>query len=174
MYFRFSKKRLLLQYLEKSSKEKTDFEEAYAKAIDVYGLDASLASALYDKGAETAKPYFDGLANATKEEIKRVNEAWLKTQRKETTGMLSQVASQLKRDISSQDNVLESIINNIPIKKYRDNRIISIQNGKEKLWTTEELNNQYTDRQIRYIKERIMKDGIAYNIKWKYKEFPTL
>ena len=72
------------------------------------------------------------------------------------------------------DNVLESIINNIPIKKYRDNRIISIQNGKEKLWTTEELNNQYTDRQIRYIKERIMKDGIAYNIKWKYKEFPTL
>lgn len=72
------------------------------------------------------------------------------------------------------DNVLESIINDIPIKKYRDNRIISIQNGKEKLWTTEELKNQYTDRQIRYIKERIMKDGIAYNIKWKYKEFPTL
>jgi len=99
----------LADNLEKSSKEKSDFEEAYAKAIDVYGLDASLASALYDKGAETAKPYFDGLANATEEEIKRVNEAWLKTQRKETTGMLSQVASQLKRDISSQDNVLESI-----------------------------------------------------------------
>lgn len=72
------------------------------------------------------------------------------------------------------DNVIESIINQTPIKKYKDNRIISIQNGVEKLWTTEELNNQYNDRQIRYIKECIMKNGMAYKIKWKYKEFPTL
>lgn len=72
------------------------------------------------------------------------------------------------------DNVLESIINQTPIKKYRDNRIISIENGVEKLWTTEELNNQYNERQIRYIKECIMKNGIAYKIKWKYKEFPVL
>lgn len=72
------------------------------------------------------------------------------------------------------DNVIESIINQTPIKKYKDNRIISIQNGVEKLWTTEELNNQYNERQIRYIKECIMKNGMAYKIKWKYKEFPAL
>lgn len=72
------------------------------------------------------------------------------------------------------DNVIESIINQTPIKKYRDNRFISIQNGIEKLWTKEELNNQYNERQIRYIKERIMKDGMAYGVKWKYKEFPVL
>ena len=72
------------------------------------------------------------------------------------------------------DNVLDSIINNIPIKKYRDNRFISIENGIEKLWTAQELNDQYNERQIRYIKEKIMKDGIAYNVKWKYKEFPVL
>ena len=72
------------------------------------------------------------------------------------------------------DNVLESLINHTPIKKYRNNRIISIQNGVEKIWTTEELNSQYNERQIRYIRERIMKDGMAYNIQWKYKEFPTL
>jgi hypothetical protein len=72
------------------------------------------------------------------------------------------------------DNVIESIINQAPIKKYKDNRFISIQNGIEKLWTKEELNNQYNERQIRYIKERIMKDGMAYGIKWKYKEFPVL
>ena len=72
------------------------------------------------------------------------------------------------------DNVIESIINKEPIKKYRDNRIISIQDGIEKLWTSDELKNEFTERQIHYIKERIMKDGMAYNKKWKYKEFPTL
>jgi len=72
------------------------------------------------------------------------------------------------------DNVLESILNKTPIKKYKDNRIISIQNGIEKLWTTEELNNHYNERQIRYIKECITKDGMAYQIRWKYKEFPVL
>lgn len=72
------------------------------------------------------------------------------------------------------DNVIESIINKEPIKKYKDNRIISIQDGIEKLWTSDELKNEFTKRQIRYIKGRIMKDGIAYNKKWKYKEFPAL
>lgn len=72
------------------------------------------------------------------------------------------------------DNVLESIVSNTPIKKYKDNRFISINNGVEKLWTKEELNSQYTEGQIRYIKESIMKDGMAYKLKWRYKEFPTL
>lgn len=72
------------------------------------------------------------------------------------------------------DNVLDSIVNNTPIKKYKDNRFISIEDGVEKLWTREELNSCFDERQIRYIKEKIMKDGIAYNLKWKYKEFPAL
>ena len=73
------------------------------------------------------------------------------------------------------DNIINSILNNCPIQKYRDNRFISIDEfGQEKLWTLEELKTCYNDRQIRYIKEQIMKNGIAYNIKWRYKEFPTL
>lgn len=73
------------------------------------------------------------------------------------------------------DNVLESIKNNTPIKKYIDNRFISIDiNGVEKLWTQEELENQFDDRQIRYIKEGISKEKMTYNYYWKYKEFPVL
>lgn len=73
------------------------------------------------------------------------------------------------------DNVIIAIKNNAPIQKYRDNRIISIEeNGEEYLWSTAELQQIYTERQIRYIKEKIMKKEIAYNKKWKYKEFPTL
>ena len=73
------------------------------------------------------------------------------------------------------DNVIESIINNQPIKKYIDNRIISIDcDNKEKLWTTEELLSTYSERQIRYIKEKIMKQETAYDLKWRYKEFPIL
>ncbi len=73
------------------------------------------------------------------------------------------------------DNVLESIIQNKPIKKYMDNRIISINEKKEeKLWTTQELLEVYNERQIRYIKEKIMKKGTAFGLKWKYKEFPIL
>lgn len=73
------------------------------------------------------------------------------------------------------DNVINSILNKTPILKYRDNRFISISDsGVEKLWTLNELKTIYNDRQIRYIKEQIMKNGIAYNIKWRYKEFPTL
>lgn len=73
------------------------------------------------------------------------------------------------------DNVIIAIKNNAPIQKYRDNRIISIEeNGEEHLWSTTELQQIYNERQIRYIKEKIMKKEIAYNKKWKYKEFPTL
>lgn len=73
------------------------------------------------------------------------------------------------------DNVINSIINNKPLNKYIDNRIISINdNNEEKLWTTEELYKNYNERQIRYIKERIMKQESAYGLKWRYKEFPIL
>lgn len=73
------------------------------------------------------------------------------------------------------DNVLESIKNNTPITKYVNNRFISIDNnGIEKLWTQEDLENNFDDRQIRYIKESIAKEKMAYNYKWKYKEFPIL
>jgi len=72
------------------------------------------------------------------------------------------------------DNVVDSIVNNIPIKKYRDNMIISIENGIEKTWTIEELNNHFNERQIRYIKECINKNKMAYQKEWKYKEFPVL
>ena len=73
------------------------------------------------------------------------------------------------------DYVIDSIINHTNIKKYKNNRFISIdENNHEKLWTTEELKSTYTDRQIRYIKENINSDEPIYNLKWKYKEFPTL
>lgn len=73
------------------------------------------------------------------------------------------------------DNVIKSIINDLPIEKYVDNRIISIdEDNKEKLWSSEELLNKYNERQIRYIKEKIMKGETAYNLKWRYKEFPVL
>lgn len=73
------------------------------------------------------------------------------------------------------DNVIKSIINQKSIEKYKDNRIISFnENGDQKLWNIEELKEKYDERQIRYIKEKIMKDGFAYGIKWKYKEFPIL
>lgn len=73
------------------------------------------------------------------------------------------------------DNVIISIINNMPINKYINNRIISIDSqGKEKLWKQEELYGQYNDRQIRYIKEKIMRHKKAFGCEWKYKEFPSL
>lgn len=73
------------------------------------------------------------------------------------------------------DNVIQSIITQTPIKKYSDNRFISYSDSEEeKLWTTEELKQKFDDRQIRYIKESIVKNKMAYNYYWKYKEFPVL
>lgn len=73
------------------------------------------------------------------------------------------------------DNVLQAIINNIPINKYKDNRIIEIKdNGEEIIWSLSKLSEKYEERQIRYIKENIMRGKESYGIKWKYKEFPTL
>lgn len=73
------------------------------------------------------------------------------------------------------DNVLNSIINNQPIKKYFENRFISKdEQGQEKIWSLEELHKTFSERQIRYIKEKIRNDGTAYEYLWRYKEFPTL
>lgn len=74
------------------------------------------------------------------------------------------------------DNVLESIINETPIKRFIDNYIISEDlNTKEiKEWGFVELQKTYSDRQIRYIKEAINMGKIAYNKKWIRKEFPVL
>lgn len=74
------------------------------------------------------------------------------------------------------DNVLESIINETPIKRFIDNYIISEDlNTKEiKEWGFSELQEFYSDRQIRYIKEAINMGKTAYNKKWIRKEFPVL
>lgn len=74
------------------------------------------------------------------------------------------------------DNVLESIINETPIKRFIDSYIISEDlNTKEiKEWGFSELQKFYSDRQIRYIKEAINMGKTAYNKKWIRKEFPVL
>lgn len=73
------------------------------------------------------------------------------------------------------DNVLDAIISHQPIKRYVENRFISIdKNGKEKEWKASELKSKYNDRQIRYIKEAIRENKMAYEMKWKFKEFPSL
>lgn len=74
------------------------------------------------------------------------------------------------------DNVLESIINETPIKRFIDNYIISedLTTKEIKEWGLVELQNTYSLRQIRYIKEAIRMEKIAYNKKWIQKEFPNL
>ena len=73
------------------------------------------------------------------------------------------------------DNIIQSILTQTPIKKYFNNRFISYSDlEEEKLWTEEELKQQFDDRQIRYIKESITKNKMAYNYYWRYKEFPVL
>lgn len=73
------------------------------------------------------------------------------------------------------DNVIDAIVNETEIKKYINNRFISWSSAeKEKLWTQSELEQNFSDRQIRYIKECISKEKMAYNYYWKYKEFPVL
>lgn len=73
------------------------------------------------------------------------------------------------------DNVLLSIQNKTQIKKYYYNRFVSkdeMNNYKE--WSWDELTSQFSERQIRYIKEKIVKKEKAYNLFWQYKEFPEL
>lgn len=73
------------------------------------------------------------------------------------------------------DNVLKSLEANTPLQKYIDNRFISIDsNGIEKLWTQKELEATYTQSQIKTIRKSISKGQMAYDLKWKYKEFPSI
>ena len=73
------------------------------------------------------------------------------------------------------DNVIEAIKTQTPIQKYIDNRFISYSDLEaEKVWTTHELEQTFDARQIRYIKESIAKNKMAYNYYWRYKEFPIL
>lgn len=74
------------------------------------------------------------------------------------------------------DNVLESIKNKIPIKRYVDSCYISedIETKEIKHWGVQELKDIYNDRQIRYIKEVIRMNKTAYGKKWIQKEFPVL
>lgn len=72
------------------------------------------------------------------------------------------------------DNVLSSIINETPIKRFLDNYIISKENDLIQEWGIKDLKNQYTERQIRYIRSVINTGKIAYNKIWTQKEFPTL
>lgn len=73
------------------------------------------------------------------------------------------------------DNVIDSILKDKEISRYKDNRFISWgDDGIEHLWSKKELNSKYSDRQIRYIKECIGNNKMAYQLNWKYKEFPKL
>ena len=72
------------------------------------------------------------------------------------------------------DNVIKSILEKKPIKKYTENCIISIENDNEKLWSLSELSQHYNERQIRYIKECANKKKMGYSKFWKFKEFPEL
>lgn len=74
------------------------------------------------------------------------------------------------------DNVLDSIVNGTPLKKYIDEYIISIDENtqEKKVLSLEELKNTYNSRQIRYIKEAVHMNKTAYNKRWQFKEFPEL
>lgn len=73
------------------------------------------------------------------------------------------------------DNVLDSILNDTPIKKFFDSYIVSenIETGEVLEWSEEKIEQVYGKR-LRYIKEccRMGKNG--YGCKWREKEFPTL
>lgn len=72
------------------------------------------------------------------------------------------------------DNVLYSIQNNIPIQHYVDRRIYSYDGVTQKNWTADELKMNYTETQIRYIKECILKSKKAYGQNWYSLDFPNI
>lgn len=103
----------LADSINNKSAEKKAFEEAYAKAIKPvekggFGLDPELAAALYEKGEEFAKPYFEGLNTATREEIEAANAAWKNAQVTTTVNMLSEVSALVKQNLTKQNNILDS------------------------------------------------------------------
>ena len=73
------------------------------------------------------------------------------------------------------DNILCSILNETPIKRFIDTYIKSIdENGQEEIWSYNKLKTVYNDRQIRYIKEAMRMNKMAYNKFWFREEFPNL
>lgn len=74
------------------------------------------------------------------------------------------------------DNVIESIINNTPIKKFSNNYIVStdVNTNEEIEWNTSDFQEVYTERQRRNIKESISKKTKAYGKYWSTKAFPEL
>ena len=73
------------------------------------------------------------------------------------------------------DNILCSILNGTPIKRFIDTYIKSIdENGQEEIWSYNKLKTVYNDRQIRYIKEAMRMNKMAYNKFWFREEFPNL
>ena len=73
------------------------------------------------------------------------------------------------------DNVLQSILDETPIKRFVDSYIVSIdENNIKEEWSIKQLKTEYSDRQIRYIKEAINLNKKAYNKIWYQKEFPIL
>lgn len=73
------------------------------------------------------------------------------------------------------DNILYSILNETPIKRFLDIYIRSIdENGQEEIWSYNKLKTVYNDRQIRYIKEAMRMNKMAYNKFWFREEFPNL
>lgn len=73
------------------------------------------------------------------------------------------------------DNILCSILDGTPIKRFIDTYIKSIdENGQEEIWSYNKLKTVYNDRQIRYIKEAMRMNKMAYNKFWFREEFPNL
>ena len=73
------------------------------------------------------------------------------------------------------DNILCSILNGTPIKRFIDTYIKSIdENGQKEIWSYNKLKTVYNDRQIRYIKEAMRMNKMAYNKFWFREEFPNL
>lgn len=99
----------LADSMEKDSAEKKAFEESYYKAVNEFGLDKGLADALYAKGMDVAKPYFDGLVTALPEDIDRVNDIWKESQTTKTVNMLDEVQAIITKDLKTQESELKSI-----------------------------------------------------------------
>lgn len=73
------------------------------------------------------------------------------------------------------DNVLLSILNETPIKRFTDKYIKSVDlDGTEEFWSYDKLKSTYNNRQIQYIREAMRMNKSAYNKTWIKQEFPTL
>lgn len=74
------------------------------------------------------------------------------------------------------DNVVEQYKKIDSIKYYATNRFISINpdTKEEKLWKDSEIEETFTESQMKYIKQAVGKDVTVYGSYWRYVEFPAL